>query len=164
MKTISQFVHDRITSLADLQAALQTAMQLEFSTIPPYLCAEWSIDEDADPGKVGETIRSIAAQEMSHFAWAGNMLTAIKGTPNIAHSAFVWTYPTNMLPGGVFQKLTVDLVPLTWNQIQVFMQIEYPEFPPIAFTDAPAHAPATIGAFYNAIADGFKRCHPRHRT
>jgi len=39
MKTIAQFVKDRITSLADLQDALQTAMQLEFSTIPPYLCA-----------------------------------------------------------------------------------------------------------------------------
>ena len=35
MKTIAQFVKDRITSLADLQDALQTAMQL----VPPYLCA-----------------------------------------------------------------------------------------------------------------------------
>ena len=39
MKTIAQFVRDRITLLTDLQDALQTAMQLEFSTIPPYLCA-----------------------------------------------------------------------------------------------------------------------------
>ena len=39
MKTIAQFVKDRITALPDLQDALQTAMQLEFSTIPPYLCA-----------------------------------------------------------------------------------------------------------------------------
>jgi hypothetical protein len=35
MKTIAQFVNDRITSLAELKDALQTAMQLEFSTIPP---------------------------------------------------------------------------------------------------------------------------------
>ena len=37
MKTIAQFVEDRITTLSDLKDALQTAMQLEFSTIPPYL-------------------------------------------------------------------------------------------------------------------------------
>ena len=34
MKTIAQFVEDRITTLSDLKDALQTAMQLEFSTIP----------------------------------------------------------------------------------------------------------------------------------
>ena len=38
MKTIAQFVKDRITALPDLQDALQTAMQLEFSTIRP-ICA-----------------------------------------------------------------------------------------------------------------------------
>lgn len=37
MKTIGQFVAGGITTLADLQNALQTAMQLEFATIPPYL-------------------------------------------------------------------------------------------------------------------------------
>jgi ferritin-like protein len=33
-------------------------MQLEFSTIPPYLCAQWSID--GDPGGAGEMIEGIA--------------------------------------------------------------------------------------------------------
>ena len=48
MKTIAQFVRDGINNPAELQDALQTAMGLEFSTIPPYLCAEWSIGSD-DP-------------------------------------------------------------------------------------------------------------------
>jgi hypothetical protein len=148
MKTIAQFVKDRITRLPELQDALQTAMQLEFSTIPPYLCAQWSIN--ADPGGVSDMIGNIVVQEMYHFALAGNMLTAIGGMPSIANAAFIPNYPTNVLPGGIPQKLAVDLKPLTPDQAQVFMQIEYPEFPPVAL----AAAPATIGAFYETIAQG----------
>jgi hypothetical protein len=154
MKTIAQFVKDRITSLSDLQDALQTAMQLEFSTIPPYLCAQWSIN--TDPGGVGDMVKKIVVQEMYHFALAGNMLTAIGGMPSIANAAFIPNYPTNVLPGGIPQKLAVDLKPLTPDQAQVFMQIEYPEFPPVAL----AAGPATIGAFYDTIADGFTTVYP----
>lgn len=154
MKTIAQFVKDRITTLADLQDALQTAMQLEFSTIPPYLCAQWSIN--SDPGGVADMIEGIVVQEMYHFALAGNMLTAIGGVPRVADASFIPSYPTNVLPGGIAQKLAVDLAPLTPAQVQVFMQIEYPEFPPVAL----AAGPATIGAFYGAIADGFTTVNP----
>ena len=154
MKTIAQFVKDRITSLGDLQDALQTAMRLEFSTIPPYLCAQWSINND--PNGVADMLGDIVLQEMYHFALAGNMLTAIGGVPSIANAAFVPSYPTNVLPGGIPEKLAVDLKPFTPDQSQVFMQIEYPEFPPIAF----AAGPPTIGAFYNTIADGFTTVNP----
>ena len=154
MKTVAQFVRDRIKSLPDLQDALQTAMQLEFSTIPPYLCAQWSINADA--AGVGDMIDGIVVQEMFHFALAGNMLTAIGGMPNIANATFIPNYPTNILPGGIPQKLAVDLKPFTPDQVQVFMQIEFPEFPPVAF----AAGPATIGAFYETIADGFRTVNP----
>jgi Ferritin-like len=154
MKTIAQFIKDRITSLPDLQDALQTAMQLEFSTIPPYLCAQWSINND--PNGVADMIGDIVVQEMYHFALAGNMLTAIGSVPSIANAAFIPSYPTNVLPGGIPQKLAVDLKPLTPEQAQVFMQIEYPEFPPVAL----AVGPATIGAFYHTIAEGFTTVNP----
>ena len=156
MKTIAHFVKDRITTLADLQDALQTAMQLEFSTIPPYLCAQWSIN--SDPNGVADMIGDIVVQEMYHFALAGNMLTAIGGTPNIANADFVVAYPTNVLPGGIPQQLAVDLLPLSLDQLQVFMQIEYPEFPPVALLKAAA--PATIGAFYDTISDAFASVNP----
>jgi hypothetical protein len=156
MKTIAQFVQDGIATLADLQAALQTAMQLEFATIPPYLCAQWSIN--SDPGNVGQMIQNIVVQEMFHFALAGNMLSAIGGTPSIANANFVPSYPTNVLPGGIIQKLTVDLQPLSLNQLLVFMQIEYPEFPPVALTASTA--PTSIGAFYDTIATGFTTVNP----
>jgi hypothetical protein len=96
MKTIAQHVQDGISTLNDLQDALQTAMQLEFATIPPYLCAQWSIN--SDPSGVGDMIRNVVIQEMFHFALAGNMLTAIKGTPQIANAGFVPSYPANALP------------------------------------------------------------------
>lgn len=155
MKTIAQFVKDGIGSLADLKAALQTAVQLEFSTMPPYLCAQWSIKDD--PGDVSTMIQRVVVQEMFHFALAGNMLTAIGGMPSIDNAAFIPVYPTHELPGGIPQQLAVDLQPLTPAQVQVFMQIEYPDFPPVA---AVAPPPATIGAFYDTIAQGFRTVNP----
>jgi hypothetical protein len=156
MKTIAQHVQDGISTLSDLQDALQTAMQLEFATIPPYLCAQWSIN--SDPSGVANMIQNIVIQEMVHFALAGNMLTAIKGPPEIANAGFVPSYPTNVLPGGIPQKLAVDLQPLSRDQLQVFMQIENPEFPPVALTAGPP--PATIGAFYDTISNGFTVVNP----
>jgi hypothetical protein len=156
MKTIAQHVQDGISTLSDLQDALQTAMQLEFATIPPYLCAQWSIN--SDPSGVGNMIQNIVIQEMFHFALAGNMLTAIKGAPKIANAGFVPSYPANVLPGGIPQKLAVDLQLLSLDQLQVFMQIENPEFPPLALTAGPP--PATIGAFYDTISNGFTVVNP----
>jgi hypothetical protein len=158
MKTIAQFVRDGINNPTELQDALQTAMRLEFSTIPPYLCAEWSIGSD-DPDGVGDLIHEIVVQEMFHFALAGNMLAAIGGAPRIANAGFLPTYPTNTLPGGIHQELPVDLKPLSKDQLQVFMQIETPEFPPVELA-LRAVAPATIGAFYDTISNAFDAVNP----
>jgi len=157
MKTITQFVKDGITSLSDLADAIQVAMQLEFATIPPYLCAQWSIN--SDPSDVSDLIQDIVVQEMYHFALAGNMLTAIGGTPNIANADFITHYPTKFLPGGIPQALPVDLKPLSQDQLQVFMQIEFPEFPPVGLT-ARASGPTTIGAFYDTVYAGFATINP----
>lgn len=158
MKTIAQHIQDGISSVADLSDGLQTAMQLEFSTIPPYLCAEWSIDYNNDPDNVMSMIHTIIIQEMYHFALAGNMLSAIGGKPSIANASFVPLYPTHTLPGGIQQNLAVDLQPLSPAQLHVFMQIEEPEFPPVALLAAPA--PATIGAFYDTISAAFTAIKP----
>jgi hypothetical protein len=158
MNTIQQFVENGITTLADLQDALRLAIQLEFSTIPPYLCAQWSIDSNEDPDNVADMIQKVVMQEMFHFALTGNMLTAVGGVPDIAKPSFLPTYPTHALPGGIAQALAVDLQPLSVNQVKVFMQIEQPEFPPVALSLA--SAPATIGAFYGTVADGFTTANP----
>jgi hypothetical protein len=156
MKSIAEFVRTGISDLGQLQDALQTAMQLEFSTIPPYLCAQWSINDD--PAGVADMIQNIAIQEMLHFALAGNMLNAIGRTPNIANAAFVPKYPTHTLPGGIRLRHEVDLKPLSLAQLEVFQEIEKPEFRPVAL--ALTERPATIGAFYDTIAAGFDKVRP----
>jgi Ferritin-like len=157
MKTIAQFVQEGIASTAELVGALQTAMRLEFSTIPPYLCAEWSIDYNNDPDNVMSLIHGIVVQEMYHFALAGNMLNAIGGKLAVANSSFLTTYPTNSLPGDIHQALAVDLLPLSPAQLQVFMQIEQPEFPPVGLMAA---APPTIAAFYDTVSAAFTTYKP----
>jgi hypothetical protein len=158
MKSIAEFVQGGISTLAELQDALQTAMQLEFSTIPPYLCAQWSIDGNGDPSGVAGMIQNIVIQEMLHFALAGNMLNAIGFTPSIANPAFIPNYPTHTLPGGIRLRHEVGLNPLSHAQLEVFEEIEKPEFPAVAL--ALTKRPATIGAFYDTIATGFEKVQP----
>lgn len=158
-RTIRETVEQGITTLADLQGSLLTAIQLEFSTIPLYLCAQWSIN--SDPSGVSGLIQGVVVQEMLHFGLACNMFTATGGslTGQIATPDIVPNYPCG-LPGGVHPGLTVDLMPLNSQALQMFMAIEYPEGapvvpepsspPPITPPDAP-----TIGQFYAAIAAGF---------
>jgi hypothetical protein len=155
MKTIREYVEAEVLPLDDLKGALQLAMRLEFATIPPYLCAQWSVKED--PDRAEGMVHRIVSQEMNHFALAGNLLTAIGGRPSIAHADFLPTYPTAELPGGIPQRLPVDLKPLAEEQLAVFMQIEQPEFPPVARLAVP---PATIGAFYDTISTTFQKLNP----
>lgn len=164
-RTIRETVEAGIQNLAELQEALLTAIQLEFSTIPPYLCAQWSINND--PSGVGGKIQDVVVQEMLHFGLACNMYTATGGSlqGEIATENLVPTYPTNGLPGGVHPGLVVSLVPLSTSSLQTFMSIEYPDGTPVVQqpTSPPPPAPPTpptIGAFYATIAAGFNTVYP----
>jgi len=136
-----------------LRTSLQAAVELEMSTIPPYLCAMWSIKDSADP--VRAMIRNIVLEEMSHLGMACNMLTAIGGTPALNTADVVPTYP-GPLPGGVHPGLVVSLSGLTKDVIEsVFMEIELPESGPVAFAEGMAFP--TIGAFYDSILQAFQQ-------
>jgi len=93
-----------------LEEGLQAAIQLEMSTIPPYLYAAWSIDESADPSGTREVILQIAREEMLHMGIACNLLAAIGGQPRIVQVAP--SYPTR-LPKDIHQGLAVALEPLS---------------------------------------------------
>jgi hypothetical protein len=139
-----------------LKTSLQSAVELELSTIPPYLCAMWSIKDPNDP--VRQMIREIVMEEMSHMGTACNMLTAVGGTPAINTAEAVPVYP-GPLPGGVHPGLTVCLSGLTKDIIQsVFMEIELPESGPLAFVEGMAFP--TIGAFYDSILQAFQQAPP----
>jgi hypothetical protein len=159
-RTIRETVEVGINNVAELQGSLLTAIQLEFSTIPPYLCAEWSINDNSS--EVNHMIHVVVLQEMLHFGLACNMYTATGGSlkGEIATPDFVPVYPTNGLPGGVHPGLVVSLLPVGSQALQTFMSIEYPEGTPVVpqpDTPPPPAPPAgkTIGQFYKVIRDAF---------
>lgn len=144
-------VADTGRDLAWLRAALQIAVELELATIPPYLCAWWSIRDRSS--EAAGLISDIVHDEMFHMGLACNLLTAVGGTPRI--DTAVPAYPS-ALPGGVREGLTVYLSGLTRPYVlDVLMGIEVPETPL-----ARQGASPTIGAFYTALLDVFRDLGP----
>jgi Ferritin-like len=142
---------ENLDTTQGIQAALQTAIELEHATIPPYLYAYWSL---SDPNQtIQGLIRSVVIEEMGHLALACNVLNAIGGSPSIDNAAFVPQYP-GPLPGGVEDQLVVPLAPFSIVLVEnVFMVIEEPENP-LVFPEAlNADEVITIGRFYTAIRD-----------
>jgi hypothetical protein len=137
-----------------LQDSLQAAIELELSTLPPYLCALWSIKDTGDAYKL---VQSVVLEEMLHLGLDCNMLTALGCVPIL--NSNLPTYPGN-LPGGVRPELTVYLAGLSKKYLEnVCMQIEYPESGPVALT-ARGETYPTIGAFYDAISEAFQTLQP----
>ncbi|WP_234443835.1 ferritin-like domain-containing protein [Streptomyces sp. NRRL B-24484] len=133
-----------------LRRALQVAVALELATIPPYLCAWWSIkDRTSEPARL---IQGIVADEMFHMGLTCNLLTAVGGRPRIASSVLGYPGP---LPGGVRPDLTVYLSGLTKAYVRnVLMAIEAPEQPLVR------ESGPTIGTFYTALQDAFHEVRP----
>jgi Ferritin-like len=144
---------------------LQSAIELEFSTIPVYLCGLWTIQ--SDPGSVvTQILTNIVVTEMRHLAIAANVMIATGGTPDI--TAAVPTYPA-YLPDGE-KTFEVDLLPFGPAFLQQAMWIESPTpvtsvspvnsgrespFTPRFVRAQPTLAMggtfATIGEFYTAL-------------
>lgn len=136
-------VHD----LAWVLEAVQAAIELELATIPPYLCALWSIDESGT--RAEERIRTIVLDEMGHMGLMCNLLKGLGGAPKVAAVAPHYPGP---LPGGVRPELTVHLSGLSADLLNdVLMAIEKPEKPLAMLIGEEKFA--SIGSFYQAIAD-----------
>jgi hypothetical protein len=138
-----------ITNVPQLQTALQAAVALEFSTIPPYLCGWWTI---TDPSMEAATlIQSIVIVEMRHMAVAANTLIATGGTPNV--TAAVQNYPT-YLPDGE-DEFEVNLLPFGEAFLNQAMEIEQPTPDDQLPEGAPPprqHALLAMGDIYPTIA------------
>ena len=137
----------------ELYPWLQSAIELEHSTIPPYLTAMFSLKPGTNDD-IARLIRSIVVQEMLHMTIVGNILIAIGGSPSINTPSFVPHYP-GPLPlsiGG--SSFVVGIEPFSKPLVQnVFMTIEEPEdpIPVIALAGGPVPDFATIGEFYAAL-------------
>ena len=148
-------------TIHDLHCLLQTAIRLEFSTIPPYLTALFSIVDGCNR-EVERLIRSVVMQEMLHMAQAANLLIALGGNPVINSENFVPTYP-GRLPGGVLPNLRVHLRKATKKHIhRNFMAIEYPRKTNIGFPHPIVHE-NTIGEFYAFIRRTMRKLYWEHK-
>ena len=144
-------------NLTWLKNAVQAAVKLELSTIPPYLCACWSVKAPSDP--VAHSIRDIVLEEMLHLGLACNLLASLGDVPQLNTAEAVPTYP-GPLPGGVQPNLQVSLQGLTPQAVKLFMQIEYPQSGPIALAMPTGETFASIGEFYDAILQAFETLSP----
>jgi hypothetical protein len=134
-----------------VRAALQAAIELEHSVIPPYLYALYSLVPGGNDTAAG-TLRSVVNEEMLHLALAANLLNAVGGRPDLDSPRMLPRYP-GPLPGTVDDGLVVELAPFSVALVRdVFMRIEQPE-QALGFGSAavPAADTLTIGQFYRRI-------------
>jgi hypothetical protein len=140
-------------SLEALFPMLQNAIELEHSTIPPYLTALFSFKPNTST-EIRTVIHSIVIEEMLHMTIAANILNAIGGSPDISNPKFVPNYPTN-LPMGIGGSLVVGIEKYSLDLVKnIFMEIEEPEEPiPFKSTnEIEVETPyKTIGEFYLAL-------------
>jgi len=140
----------------DLYWLVQKAIELEHSTIPPYLAAFFSLKLGTNDLVAG-IIRSVVMEEMLHMSIASNLMIAIGGSPQINRPGFVPKYP-GPLPMNIGDGLIVPLEKCSVELVKnVFMVIEQPENPidiPVrALESAESAGPEfhTIGEFYAAL-------------
>jgi hypothetical protein len=70
-----------------LTMLLQAAIEVEHSTIPPYLTAMYTIEPGTNRTAY-EVIRSVVLEEMLHMSLAANILTAVGGRPRTTYPDF----------------------------------------------------------------------------
>lgn len=152
-KKIELSAEEKAHKLKKLRNKLQTAIELEHSTIPPYLCALYSIKEGTN--LIASTIiKSVVVEEMLHMILVANILNAIGGEPAINTKNFIPQYP-GYLPGSDHSYL-VGLEKLSKESISVFLKIEKPATPILNAADSAEEEPTdpgyqTIGQFYLEI-------------
>ncbi|MDI5986470.1 ferritin-like domain-containing protein [Halomonas sp. M4R5S39] len=94
-ENLSPGLFDRLAStsepaLQDLREAAQLALQVEFTTIPVYLSALYSISDTGSHAY--QTLRSVAMEEMFHVNQAANIIVALGALPKFTGDA-VPTFP-----------------------------------------------------------------------
>jgi hypothetical protein len=145
-----------------LLSDLQTAIEIELSTIPVYLYTYYSINRQPDvstisdpvraaavgsfANKAGAVLMSVAVEEMLHMSLSSNVKKALGGAPATAgHSPAA--YPTN-LPKHA-KGFEINLAAFSVAQLNTFLGIEKPDV-----GEKPSdHNWQTIGQFYAEIIE-----------
>jgi len=128
-----------------LGVLLQSALQLEFATIPTYLSAAFSLTSNR---KIHQLVLRAAIEEMLHMTAVANVMNAIGIAPNISGAAPQYPYHLTVLE----PPLRLDLHSFSLDLVEdLFMRIEVPEEPVVFEAFAAEPRPRTIGQFYAAI-------------
>jgi len=140
-----------ITDLHSLQDHLQEALELEHATIPPYLCALYSIPEGTNH-EAAAVLRSVVMEEMLHLALVANVMNAVGRKPVLAKADFITPYPGPLRHSD--DSFSVELLPFSERALDIFLKIERP-----AKAGAPPQPDRfhTIGQFYEAIEEALTR-------
>ena len=139
-----------ITSLESLREHLQWAIELEHSTIPPYLCALYSIEPGRN-SEVVEVVSTVLVEEMLHLMLATNLLNAVDGRPRLDTPKMLPGYPCPLPHSD--RSFEISLFRFGPEAIETFLKIEQP---------SPRNGPPeddkyeTIGQFYEAIKQGLR--------
>ena len=139
-----------IGSVENLREHLQWAIELEHSTIPPYLCALYSIEPRRNLEAV-EVISSVVVEEMLHLTVAANLLNPVGGRPRLDIPKMLPGYP-RPLPHSD-RSFEISLFRFGPEVIESFLKIEKPS-PQCDHPEADNYE--TIGQFYQAIERGFR--------
>src|SRR6266571_3503678 len=123
-----------ITTVESLRRHLQWAIELEHSTLPPYLCALYSIEEGHNE-EAAAVVHSVFMEEMLHLTLAANILNAVGGSPQIDTPS-------------ILRAFQVSLRKFSKEALETFLLIERPA----EHSGLPEDNKfETIGQFYEAI-------------
>lgn len=140
----------------ELQAHLQSAIEVEASTIPPYLYAMYSIEDPTSESY--KLIRSVVVEEMLHMSLAANVLTAVGGTPRFYDEDVLPSYPRPLPHRQPELELTLEACsPEVVGR--VFTTVERPRTVEGIPDDADYE---TVGQFYRAIERAVERLEERY--
>ena len=140
-----------IKTIEELREHLQWAIEVEHTTLAPYLSALYSIKEGRNT-EAAEIIASVFMEEMLHMTLVANVLNAAGGSPEIDSPRLMPTFPA-FLPHSN-QAFEVSLEKLSPSAIETFMKIERPaEHDGLPEDDSYE----TIGQFYESIEEGIGR-------
>jgi hypothetical protein len=146
-------VHTAIDDLEKLRRIIQSAVQLELTTVPAYLSALYSITDKSSDAY--QALRTVVIEEMFHMNQAANLLVAVGGEPRFAGTAAP-SYPTYLPSASRAALPYVGLYRASLLVFQnVFMAIEMPAAP-----DALAEGQQykTVAQFYKAIEEALELC------
>jgi hypothetical protein len=133
-----------IETIDDLRSHIALATRVELSTIPPYLYAMYSIEDQQS--EAARLIASVVVEEMLHVALTTNLLLAVGGEPDFGYD-MIPSYPGPL--DHHKPELLLELKECTPELIEsTFMEIEKPRAPG-AIPDGDEFE--TLGQFYAAL-------------